>query len=224
MATATVMDMSLTLSPPSLTLLRLLPLLGTTASMTHAYMELVTISSFYRTPPTMSLVSRNILSKTEHVQETPRLASAESEVYQEAEVEKAKDVVIPIWFVTWFNTAVWSVIALNNITTFSALANVFLFPGGLGESKKLYIWGLVAAVGHYAFVPGVSVSVGALFRMCVERKRGESDQSRNGSQSGRAVKAARKWIGVHKVRMATVDLAALLCFGFGVVGVLSQEL
>jgi hypothetical protein len=224
MATTTVLNMTLSLSPPSLVFLRLLPLIGTTASMTHAYMELVTVSSFYRTPPTRSLVSRNVLSKAGYVQGTPRSVSAPASAEQAVEVEKAKDVAIPIWFVTWFNTAVWSVIALNNVTTFSALANLFLFPGGLGESKKLYFAGLVAAVGHFAFVPGVTGSVGALFRMCAERERGEGDQSSNGSQSGRATKAAREWIGVHRVRMATVDLAALLCFGFGAVGVLSQGL
>lgn len=140
------------------------------------------------------------------------------------EVEKANDVAIPRWFSTWFNTAVVSVVVLNNITTFATLANLYLFPDGLGDARKYYMWGLGAAVGHFAFVPGVAGSVEKLLQMHLDRERGEGEDGRKGMEKGRAARAARKWVSVHRVRMATVDAMAWVCFGVGALAVLSRGL
>ena len=133
---------------------------------------------------------------------------------------KASDVTAPRWFLTWFNTAVSSVVLLNNVTTLSALANLFLFPDGLGEERKFYLLGLGAAVGHFVFVPAVSGSVGRLFRMCAEQVRGS--KGKESVKEGQAARELKQWAGVHKIRMATVDLIAWSSFGFGVVRVLSR--
>ncbi|KAF2703129.1 hypothetical protein K504DRAFT_495799 [Pleomassaria siparia CBS 279.74] len=259
-------------SPPLITLLRLLPLLSSTASMTHAYMELITLTSFYHAPPPKdSLVTKLLLSQTEPgpstslhatslLTSTPTAAVSRGEAGREqvrqdldldldlddeeteSETEKAKDIVLPIWFTTWFNKAVYSVVLLNNLTLFSAVANAFLFPptsaaaaaaaaagsSALG-SRTWYLLGAGAALGHFAFVPAVETSIVALFRMRVERERerekGRGGGSGSGSGSGdvgRAARLAREWIGVHRLRMATVDLAAWVCFGVAAVGSLSR--
>jgi hypothetical protein len=33
-----------------------------------------------------------------------------------------------------------------------------------------------------------------------------------------AIESVAEWVGVHKIRMATVDLVALVCFAVGCVG------
>lgn len=171
-------------------------------------MEYVTTSSFLHPPPLNSLISRKAAK-------TPPITAPPSAAHQQ-QISVAEDTLIPVWFTNFFNTAAWSVVGLNSITTYSALANVLLFPAGLGSSRRFFVAGLVAAVGHYAFVPGVMASVEALIKMCDAGERGV--EKKNG---GSAVKELREWVGVHRVRMCTVDVAAWLCFLVGVVGVLS---
>jgi hypothetical protein len=61
MASTTILGLSITLTPPVLNFLRITPLLSTTASLTHAYMEYITTTAFIKTPPTTSLLSRTML-------------------------------------------------------------------------------------------------------------------------------------------------------------------
>ncbi|KAF1963245.1 hypothetical protein CC80DRAFT_362 [Byssothecium circinans] len=211
MATTNVFGLTLTLSAPALTALRLAPLLSSTASLTHAYMEWLTTTAFLKSPRTDSKLTRSII-KSEST-DAPPIRDNNNEV------AAAKDIVIPIWYVNFFHTGLFSVIGLNSVTTYSALANVLLFPEGLGESKKIYMAGLAAAVAHYAFVPGVMWSVERLFRLCVKQQA--KGEALGENEKGLAVESVREWVGVHKVRMATVDFGAWVCFAVAVVKVLT---
>ncbi|KAF2445533.1 hypothetical protein P171DRAFT_267185 [Karstenula rhodostoma CBS 690.94] len=203
MATATLLGLSL--PPPALTLLRLAPLLSTTASLTHAYMEYLTTTSFLVPPPTSNALTRTMAKATAPLphKTAPELAAA-------------TDVVVPAWFVNFFNTGVYSVLALNGTTLFTAAANLWAV-GGLGGARAWYLAGFAAALGHLAFVPGVAGSVEGLYGLCVRGCKGE----RKAEDEGRAAALVREWVSVHKVRWGSVDLAAWVCFGVGVVGVLT---
>ncbi|KAF2639973.1 hypothetical protein P280DRAFT_24347 [Massarina eburnea CBS 473.64] len=207
MATTTILGLTLTLSPPALTALRLAPLLGSTGSLTHAYMEWLTTTSFLHTPRTTSTLT---LTMTQG-----KPSPSATLVPNKDQIAAAKAIVIPIWFVNFFHTGLYSVIGLNGITTYTSLANILLFPTGLGLGKSWYVVGLAAAVGHYFFVPGVMGSVARLFDICVK------GQAVEGEGRGDAVDCVREWVGVHKVRMLTVDLCAWVCFAVGVVRVLT---
>lgn len=216
MATATLLGLTLTLPSPALTLLRLGPLVGSTASLTHAYMEYLTNSSFLSVPPLANSLTKS-MAKDSH-SGAPRNADA---------VATAKDVLVPVWFVNFFNTGLWSVIGLNTLTTASALANLFLFPlpqwdsaatASIVTPRPAYLVGLTAALAHYAFVPGVAGSVERLYGLCVRQARGEAVKE---GEKGVAEASVREWVGWHKVRMASVDVCAWVAFVVGVVGVLT---
>ncbi|KAF2240668.1 hypothetical protein BU26DRAFT_544903 [Trematosphaeria pertusa] len=215
MATTTVLGLTLTLTPPLLTTLRLLPLLSATASLTHAYCEWLTTTSFLHPPATSSRLTRSIVKpSSSNSTSTPQIPTNNT-----AALEAAKDILIPVWFVNFFHTGLYSVIGFNSLTTSSALANLFLFPDGLGgEGKMWYTAGLVAALAHYAFVPGVMGSVERLFTLCVRRARGGEVEE---EETGAAARSVREWVGVHRVRWGTVDAWAWGCFLVGVVGVLT---
>jgi hypothetical protein len=209
MASTSVLGITLTLTPTLLTALRIAPLLSTTASLTHAYMEYVTTSAFLFPAPTTSRLSSAMLKSSAHARGfRPSAPSA-------AALDAAKEGAAPAWFVAFFNTGVWSVIGLNALTLASAAANLFLFPRGLGERRRFYMAGLVAAGAHYVFVPLVAPSVERLFGMCAALERGEGTAGMEGMS---AIESVAEWVGVHKIRMATVDLVALVCFAVGCVG------
>ncbi|KAF2625097.1 hypothetical protein BU25DRAFT_412901 [Macroventuria anomochaeta] len=67
MATTTLFSLT-PLPPPqtALTALRILPLISTTASLTHAYMEWVTNSSFLGPAPVDSSLSHFLLARMRH--------------------------------------------------------------------------------------------------------------------------------------------------------------
>ncbi|KAF2819628.1 hypothetical protein CC86DRAFT_132345 [Ophiobolus disseminans] len=195
------------LSQTAITTLRILPLLSTTASLTHAYMELITVSAFLHAAPTRTQLSKFLLKGTSPTP-TPTPAARK-------ELQKAKTFAAPAWFVNFFNVGVWSVIGLNSLTLLSASANLWLYPENLGASRVYYLIGLGAALGHYAFVPLVGASVERLFALCAAQERGEDAGAGKG-----AVESVREWVGVHKVRMGSVDVVAWGSFVVGVVGVL----
>lgn len=193
----------LPLSPPLLTLLRIVPLLSTTASLTHAYMEYITTSSFFTPPPTTSSLSRSMLKGVE-----PTSSPKNTD-----DVARASEVVAPVWFVNFFNRGVWSVIGLNSVTLISATTNLWGVRDGVsGDARTFYLTGLAAAAAHYLFVPMVAPSVERLFVMCAKNEKGE-DPSKEGSG---AVQNVREWRAAHRLRMGSVDIVAWLSFLIGV--------
>ncbi|KAF2269149.1 hypothetical protein CC78DRAFT_612616 [Lojkania enalia] len=216
MATSALLGLSIHATPPLITFLRLTPLLSATASLTHAYMELITTSSFLSPPPTTSFTTTQFMQIPPPNPTSPAISNA---AYL-SQLEDAREKVLPAWFVNFFNSGVWSVIGLNSISTLSAVANVFLFPTGLGPYRTYYIAGLVAALGHYIGVPFVAKSVDGLARTCVRQVNCEEIGSQR-KEKGQASRWLSEWVGYHKIRMATVDVFALASFGIGVIGVLS---
>jgi hypothetical protein len=173
-------------------------------------MEWVATSSFLYAPSLHTRFSR----KTTKASPAP----LEQTPDRKNEVAKASEVVAPIWFVNFFNKALWSVIGFNAITGYSAMANVFLFPSGLGDHRRIYAVGLAGAVGHYAFVPAVMWSVEALFKKCDAQEKGSVEKHQEGRS---ATDLVRAWVNAHKIRMCTVDLLTWACFAVGVVNVLT---
>jgi hypothetical protein len=200
MAHPTILGLALT--PTLLTFMRLTPLLSTTASLTHAYMELVTTSSFLSDAPTTSSLSKAMLRGDEPTT-TPKNTD---------EVAKAKEIVAPVWFVNFFNKGVWSVIGFNSITLVSAGVNLWMV--GLRDSKAYYVTGLGAAAAHYLFVPLVGPSIERLFQMCAAQEKGEV-ALRDGKRRKSAVEHVGEWVSMHKIRMGTVDLVAWMSFVVG---------
>lgn len=188
-----------------LTLLRLSPLLTTTASLTHAYMESLTVSSFLSAPPTTSSLSRSLLA--------PYTANPTANPNHSAVVASAHELSAPVWFVNFFHRGVWSVIGLNTLTLLSTSANLWLYGEGLGDSRNYYLTGLAAAVAHYAFVPLVSHSVAHLYRLCAAQEKGDEEEVKRGKG---AVESVREWVGWHRVRMGSVDVLAWGAFLVGV--------
>lgn len=116
---------------------------------------------------------------------------------------------------------IYSVILFNNLTAFSGLANLVLFPAGLGESKVWYRVGLAAALAHFGFVPLVMGPVNEIVGLLVKRERnGDVEQA----DRGKAEEAQRRWVGVHRLRMLSVDLVAWGSFAWGVVGLFAGGL
>jgi hypothetical protein len=208
MTTTTLLGLTMSISPPFLTLLRIVPLLSTTASLTHAYMELVTTSSFLSAPPTSSALSKRIIGN-----KSPASPSTNT-----AAVAAATELAAPAWFVNFFNKGVWSVIGLNSITLVSASANLWVFNEGLRSARAYYLVGLAAALGHYVFVPLVGGSVERLFRICHENERGD-----HVGKGKSAVESVREWVGWHRVRMGSVDVVAWGAFLGGVLEVLTTK-
>ncbi|KAF3044994.1 hypothetical protein E8E12_001305 [Didymella heteroderae] len=217
MASTTIFGLSLTFTPTALTALRIAPLLSTTASLTHAYMEWLTNSSFIGPAPVDSSLSRfltNTSSREARITnlETPAIKQAQQEV------EAAKELVVPEWFTHFFNTGVLSVIGFNNLTLMSAALNI-AFSEGLGESKIFYQAGVGFAAAHYAFVPLVASSVSALIGMAARRRKGEGSRTIEGDKG--AVGCVNEWVGWHTVRMSTVDVMAWGCFAWGAINTLT---
>ncbi|KAH7410457.1 hypothetical protein DE146DRAFT_356869 [Phaeosphaeria sp. MPI-PUGE-AT-0046c] len=191
------------LSQPLLTLLRLAPLLSTTASLTHAYMEYITTSSFLTPAPTTSSLSRSMLRGVEPT----------SSPKNTADVARATEVVAPVWFVNFFNRGLWSVIGLNSITLISAVANLWGVKGGVGaEARTFYLLGLQAGCAHYLFAPTVAPAVERLFGMCARAEKGEGERKEGAS----AVESVREWRAAHRLRMGSVDTVAWVSFLVGV--------
>lgn len=217
MATTTLLGLTLTLPPSALTALRITPLISSTASLTHAYMEWLTNSSFLVPAPVDSSLSRFLLGP-----EAPPETPSSSSLTPDDELEKAKDLVAPEWFTNFFDTGVVSVIGFNTATLVSASLNL-AFPEELGESKIFYQIGLVAAVGHYAFVPLVGRSVRGLIGMAAGRRGSAGGKSGEAGGEGKAVEWVREWVGFHKIRMSTIDVLAWGCFAWGVVGAVTVK-
>jgi hypothetical protein len=209
------MSTSIMSNPYLRTTLHILPLLSTTASLTHAYMEALTTGAFLRAPSTSSALTRAMAKDSTNASTTTATSASAKET------AAAKEIVIPIWFTNFFHVGVYSVIGFNTITTTSAAANLYLFGSErigvsvLGESRMYYVAGLTAALAHFAFVPAVAGSIERLFKLCVLRAKEEQ------AEEGAAVRALEEWNGRHMVRMMTVDVCAWVCFLVGVVGVLT---
>ncbi|KAF2653409.1 hypothetical protein K491DRAFT_694703 [Lophiostoma macrostomum CBS 122681] len=233
MATTQIVNLTLTLTPPALVALRLAPLLGSSCSLVHAWCELITTSAFLNAPPignklSVLMAGHGHTPSSSSSSSPPTTAkdpgNAKAKEVKEAEEAHAKSILIPIWMANFFNRGAWSVIALNSVTLYSALANLYLFPEGLGEFRTVFGLGTAAAVAHYAFVPAVAPSVGALYRLCVRQQMG-AEVGGKGTETGKSAEEwIREWHGVHRVRMFSVDLVAWGCFAWGVVGVLSRGL
>ena len=210
----TVLGLVHPISPAAgLALLRLLPLLSSTASLTHAYMERLTTSAFLGPAPVDSAISRGLMGD----------AAPTKSQNDQSGVERAKESVVPAWFTSFFNKGIWSVVGLNSITLFSAGANLLFYEDGLGENKVWYQAGLVAAMTHYAFVPLVGRSVRELLCMAAGKCEYESKVVDKKAGEGRAVGLVRERVGWHTVRMCTVDVCAWGCFAVGVVGVFAGK-
>src|SRR5690242_14243739 len=218
MASTTLLGVSLTLTPPALAALRIAPLLSSTASLTHAYMEWLTNSSFLVPAPVDSKLSVFMRGAAPPAGVSNETKTATKDVEKRKELEDAKQLVVPEWFTNFFNTGVCSVIGLNTFTLLSAGANLAL-PQGLGESKHFYQLGLVAAVAHYAFVPLVGKSVRAL----IEIAAAQADAGAKGEGKGRAVEWVREWVRYHEMRVCSVDLLAWGCFVWGAVYVVAGQ-
>lgn len=218
MASTTLLGVSLILTPPALAALRIAPLLSSTASLTHAYMEWLTNSSFLVPAPVDSKLSLLMRGAAPPVGNPNEPKTATKDVEKREELEDAKQLVVPEWFTNFFNTGVRSVIGLNTFTLLFAGANLAL-PQGLGGSKHFYQLGLVAAAAHYAFVPLVGRSVRAL----IELAAAQADAGTEGEGTGRAVEWVREWVRYHKIRMCSVDLLAWGCFVWGAVHVVSGQ-
>ena len=209
--TITALGLTVSLSPTALVALRLLPLLSTTASLTHAYMEWLTNSSFIGSAPVDSYLSQFLTSPSTSL-------TTESSDTAKQNIEAAKQIVVPEWFTSFFNTGVLSVVGLNTLTLSSALSNL-LVSEGLQESKVFYQAGLVAAVGHYAFVPIVAPSISALICMAALQRKGDELEVTEVDKG--AVEWIGEWVGWHKVRMSTVDVVAWGCFAWGAIHTLA---
>ncbi|KAJ8118187.1 hypothetical protein OPT61_g795 [Boeremia exigua] len=216
MATTTLLGLTLTLTPPALTALRIAPLLSSTASLTHAYMEWLTNSSFLAPAPVDSKLSLFLRGADAPRNNTPTVQNP----HLELELANAKQLVVPQWFTNFFNKGVVSVIALNSLTLLSALLNLVLGEG-LGPSRVFYQAGLAAAVAHYAFVPLVGRSVRELIGIAATQGAGEEEKE--GGGKGRAVEWVREWVWYHRVRMCSVDVVAWGCFAWGFVHAVTLE-
>src|SRR5690242_13630090 len=97
MASTTILGLTLTLTPTALTALRIAPLLSTTASLTHAYMEWLTNSSFTGPAPVDSSLS-HFLTKTSSKETSTTSLETSGTKQAQQEVEAAKELVIPEWF------------------------------------------------------------------------------------------------------------------------------
>lgn len=217
MASTTILGLTLTLTPTALTALRIAPLLSTTASLTHAYMEWLTNSSFIG-PALVDSSLSHFLTKTSSKETSTTSLEISGTKQAQQEVEAAKELVIPEWFTHFFNTGVLSVIGFNNLTLISASLNLN-FADGLGDSKIFYQAGVGFAVAHYAFVPLVAPSVSALIGLAARKRKGERPGTGRGEKA--AVEWISEWVGWHKVRMSTVDVVAWGCFAWGAINALT---
>lgn len=141
---------------------------------------------------------------------TPLISSTGSLVYACSELimnsaflhprigSKSNDV-LPVWYKTVFNRAIWLVVGLNAVSTSSAIANLLVGREELlaRGSMKLYLFGLLGTIGHMVFVPFVMVPV----RDIVE------DRS-----YGHSCRDMEKWLRVHRIRMVVADTTAWVAY------------
>ncbi|XP_014558570.1 hypothetical protein COCVIDRAFT_65362, partial [Bipolaris victoriae FI3] len=176
-------------------------------------MEYLTTSAFLSPPPLNSRLSKAILASPSPFSSPPTPSDLSPHTQKEDAVNQLKEanqIVIPAWFTTFFNTGIYSVVALNTLTLSFSLANIYLLRpsfttrGSIG--RRWYAIGAVATAAHYAFVPLVGRSVRALVGLC----NGEEGE-------GRAEEWLTEWRGWHGVRMGSVDLVGWGCFVVGVV-------
>ncbi|KAI1923989.1 hypothetical protein LOZ58_002374 [Ophidiomyces ophidiicola] len=114
-------------------------------------------------------------------------------------VRKTSNELLPNWWNVVFHRGVWVVLALNLTTSTTAIANLILdhhfsIPT---FSTKLYLAGLVGAVGHLFFVPWVAGPIRDII---------------DGRSTGGASGDMEKWLGFHRIRMVTADLVAWVAF------------
>lgn len=211
MASTSVLGFSIALTPPLLTALRLSPLIGSTASLAHGYMEWVITSSWLWYPNTQTAFNKSVIKRSP--------PTAQQKATYARKLSAVKDIAHPAWFSNFFNTGLWSVIGFNSVTTWSAIANLWLFGEGLGSSRTLYAVGLSAAVAHYAFIPLVATPVAEIIKMSVMQEQGEEvDQEK----SGRAAELQASWTRAHSLRFVTVDLLTWTSFFLAAVRVLTK--
>ena len=121
-------------------------------------------------------------------------------------IRRPADELLPAWFTEVFPRSGSAVLLLNTLTTSTAIANVahdFPLHGLWLLSTKLYLAGLVAAVGHMAFAPWVIGPFDTPVWNIIE------DRAKAGAQS-----EMRRWVALHRVRMLVADLPAwLACLG-----------
>lgn len=124
-------------------------------------------------------------------------------------IRQSSDKILPTWFDRVFKRAVCTVLALNLSTIGSAAATLFLnryYPSRRPLQTSAFYWvGLVGAVGHLAFVPFVAGPVQRIVEdTAVQEDAGESGIGATGDMA--------RWLSVHRVRMAVVDLPAWIAF------------
>jgi hypothetical protein len=217
MATTNILGVTFTITPTALTVLRIAPLISSTASLTHAYMEWLTNSSFIGPALVDSSLSRFLINKSSREIESIE-ADANVRKQSQQDIEAAKELVIPEWFTHFFNTGVFSVIGFNNLTLAAAAFNLD-FDHGLGESKIFYQAGVGFAAAHFAFIPLVAPSISVLIGMAARRRKGGG--SGTIAEDKGAVEWISEWVSYHKIRMSTVDVLAWGCFAWGAINVLT---
>lgn len=138
------------------------------------------------------------------VSSTGSLVFATSELlmnsaFLQSEIRQQSNKVLPKWYEKVFYRAVCIVIALNTVSTTSAVANIVVDHRTYVPtlSTRLYTVGLIAAIGHMAFVPFVATPI----QQMVE----------DSSQEG-ATAEMEKWLSFHRIRMAVADLPAWISF------------
>lgn len=129
-----------------LTMLCLLPVLSTTASLVYATAELAFLSSW----TSSHVLPQTLVSSTT----TFELSSSERKIVLKYQ---AVDKVFPRWFETYFHRGVWVVVFFNTVPWTSLLLLVNLLGGGRAtlnaNARYWYTSGFVAVLGHLCFVP-----------------------------------------------------------------------
>lgn len=178
----------------SIGVLRLSPVILSTATFTYANCENLFLSTFLSRPP-----------------------SAPAEHRQHA------NALLPSYFARFFAPAVIWVVGSYTTTAIVAGLNLVYGKEQLVERGGwwLYATGLVGTLTHFAFVPLVAGPVKDLQDMAKEQEKGEGRYDLDGE--GKAVKAMQRWLDVHRWRMVCVDgltwcvYIAAVAVNFGVV-------
>ncbi|OIW32346.1 hypothetical protein CONLIGDRAFT_266872 [Coniochaeta ligniaria NRRL 30616] len=104
---------------------------------------------------------------------------------------------LPAFFRSFFREGVVFVVAMLAVTTWGSVANLYVNRPSLSARGSFgwYVAGAVLSSSHLLFVPGVAPSIK---RITGAEAGGEEDVNAD----------LDEWLGVNKVRMLTVDLAA----------------
>ncbi|KAF1930318.1 uncharacterized protein M421DRAFT_371378 [Didymella exigua CBS 183.55] len=123
------------------------PLLSSTASLVHAFMEWLT-NSYYISPAPLDSVLSRFLTCSASQKPTVTRGGTETDKYTQQEVEAAKELaMIPEWFTHLFNTGVFPVASLN-IPTVTSVALKIIFSrdcpktGSCNKQGWLLRWGI----------------------------------------------------------------------------------